>query len=623
MKTIIIDVETRSLLDLRKVGAARYARHLSTDTWCVGYAVDDDPVQLWLPSEPVPPAIIEAAADPDCVFVAHNAGFERAILTHILVQRPHYGWPAIPVERWRCTMAMCLALALPPKLKKVAAVLGLKHQKADDKIAHQMAMPRRPRGSEDPTGIHWFDDLERRQMLYDYCRQDIETERELFRILPPLVSAEQNLWCLDQVINDRGFYTDGALIEKAIAISAAAERAVQDELQQLTGGAIETANQVDKIIAWLATHDCVVTDLQKSTLAHALRRTNLSPDVRRMLELRREAAHSAANKFPAMQAWRCPDGRIRGAFKFHGAATGRWSAGGPQPQNFRKEVDNIAAKFDAVMAGDLDKVKQLGAPLEVVGDISRAAICAPPGYHLVHGDYSAIESRATAWITDERTKLAQWKKFDDSGDPHDEPYYQLGRALGFPEETARAYGKIADLAFGYGGGINAYKRFAPEDDTTSDLEIENYKRIWRAQHPQTVQFWHGIERTAVNAVHHPLTIVRYGRLFLECRPLHEIPFLFIKLPSGRELAYPFVKLIRNARGNVAVSFMDNQLGKWVEVRQGRGVWGGTFIENIVQGIARDHLAAALRRLEAAGYPVVLHVHDGIACEVLDGAGNVR
>ena len=623
MKTVIIDVETRSCLDLRRVGAAKYARHPTTGIWCAGYARGDEPVRIWLPDEAVPPAIIEAAADPDCVFVSHNANFETAIWEHILA--PRYGWPNVAIEKWRCTMAMALALALPPKLKKLATVLSLPHQKADDKIMRQMAMPRRPRGDEDPAGTYWFDVPERLKQLYDYCKADVACERELFQRLPPLIPAEQELWQLSEVINTRGFYCDGELIQKAIAIAEASERAIQVELAQITGGAIETPNQVDKIIAWLAAHDCVVTDLQKSTLAHALRRTNLSPEVRRVLELRHEAAHAAANKFPTMQAWRCVDGRIRGAFKFHGAATGRWSANGPQPQNYRREVDNVAAKFDAVMAGDLEKVKQLGSPLEVVGDISRAAICAPPGYHLVHGDYSAIESRATAWIAGERDKLAQWKRFDETGDPHDEPYFTLGKAMGFPDETARAHGKLGDLAFGFGGGINAYKRFAPEDDTTSDLQVEVFKRTWRERHPQTVQFWYGVERAAVDAVRRPLTIIPYGRLKLECRPLSEVPFLFIRLPSGRELAYPFAKLIRNARGNAAVTFMDNAIitGGWTEYRPGRGAWGGVFTENIVQGIARDHLAAALRRLEAAGYPVVLHVHDGIACEVPDGVGNVR
>jgi DNA polymerase len=136
-KTAIVDCETRSVLDLRRVGAAKYARHPSTDVWCIVYAAGDGPVELWLPHEPVPPAIIEAAADPDYVLVSHNANFERMIWEHILA--PRYDWPNVAVAKWRCTMAMALALALPPKLKKLAAVLGLKHRKADDKIMRQMA----------------------------------------------------------------------------------------------------------------------------------------------------------------------------------------------------------------------------------------------------------------------------------------------------------------------------------------------------------------------------------------------------------------------------------------------------------------------------------------------------
>jgi DNA polymerase len=614
---VTLDAETRSLLDLRKVGAARYARHPSTDVWCVGYAIDDQPVQIWLPGEPVPPAIIEAAANPNCNFVAHNAGgFEYPILEHILT--PRYSWPNIPIERWHCTMTMGLVIGLPSKLKKIAAVAKLKHQKADDKVMRLMTKPRRPRVGEDPKGTYWFDDPKHQQALRAYCKQDVECEHELYHWLPPLSPALQEQWCVSETIGDRGFHIDRLLLDKAITIAVADERAVQDELRQITGGKIETTHQVEKIIAWLAAHDCVVTDLQKSTLAHALRRTNLSPEVRRVIQLRQDAAHTSARKMQTLRDWCCLDGRVRGAFVFHKATTGRWASLGPQIQNLRRETENTAAKFSAVMSGDLVVVRALGAPMEVVGDIARAAPCAAPGYRLVSHDFSAIESRFTAFIADETDKLARRKQFDRSGDPRDEPYFQEGIAIGRSEKTARQYGKVADLAFGYGGGINAFKNLAPEDDTTSDLEIENYKRAWRARHPNTVQFWHGIERAAINAVHRPLTVVRYGRLFLECRPLHEIPFLFIKLPSGRELPYPFVKLIRNSRGFPAVSFMDNQLGKWVEVRGGRGVWGGTFTENIVQALARDALAAAMMRLEANGYPVVLHVHDQIVCELANG-----
>jgi DNA polymerase len=355
-QVVVVDFETRSVLDLKKVGAERYAVHPTTDVWCAAFAVDDGLVQLWLSGDLVPEAIITAAADPNCVLVAHNAGFERAILRHILT--PRYGWPEIPIERWCCTMARCLALALPPKLAAVAKALSLPQQKADASIVAVMSKPRLPRGAEDPAGIYWHDDLEHRQALYDYCKQDVETERALDRRLLPLSASEQQLWGLDQIINDRGFYTDGGLIEAAIGIATAAERAVQDELRQITGNEIETTNQRDKLLAWLAVRGCVVEDLQKPTVAHALRRTNLSPEVRRVLELRREAAHASAKKMQALRTWRHVDGRVRGAFKYHGAATGRWSAGGPQPQNFRRESENTEAKLAAVMTSSLDEVRR-------------------------------------------------------------------------------------------------------------------------------------------------------------------------------------------------------------------------------------------------------------------------
>jgi DNA polymerase bacteriophage-type len=322
------------------------------------------------------------------------------------------------------------------------------------------------------------------------------------------------------------------------------------------------------------------------------------------------AAHASANKFQALQNWRCLDGRVRGAFKYYGASTGRWSGSGPQPQNFRRESENTAAKFAAVMSDDIEKVRALGPPIEIVGDIARVAICAPPGHHLLIRDFSSIESRILAWIADQLDKVEQWAEFDRSGDANHDPYVVIGRALGHPEAVARQFGKIADLAFGYQGGLGAYANFAPEDDTASDAQIQAYKQAWRDRHPQIVQFWYGIDRAAIMAVAQPGREVRYGRLSLQAEPRDDNVFLFIALPSGRHLAYPFCTLITNRFGRPAVQFMDNALIT--------GAYGGMWTANIVSGIARDFLADAMTRLDAAGYPVVLHVHDEIVVEVADG-----
>jgi DNA polymerase len=238
------------------------------------------------------------------------------------------------------------------------------------------------------------------------------------------------------------------------------------------------------------------------------------------------------------------------------------------------------------------------------------------------GDFSGIESRVLAWLAGEATKLAMWSRFDATGDAADDPYFILGRQLGFAPDIARALGKIADLAFGYGGGVAAFKNFAPKDHGYSDDAIDGFKHAWRREHPRTTQFWYGLGRAAVSAVQSGRQIA-YGRLTLRCEHIKNVPFLFLTRPSGRAISYPFARLIRTDRGDIAVSFMDNNpLTGWAEYRPGRGAWGGTYAENATQGVSRDLLAEAMVRLEAAGYPVVLHVHDEISAELPEGTGGL-
>jgi hypothetical protein len=256
--------------------------------------------------------------------------------------------------------------------------------------------------------------------------------------------------------------------------------------------------------------------------------------------------------------------------------------------------------------------------MSVVGDITRALISAAPGHRLIAADFSGIESRLTAWISGQQDKLNRWAKFDRTGDPHDEPYSILGKTLGVAPAQARTIGKTADLAFGYMGGVGAWKKLAPDDDTSTDAEIKRRQKAWQRAHPNIVKFWGRLNRAAIQAVRKPHTVMTCGRVAFE----YDGMFLRMRLPSGRRLAYPFPKLRADDRGNLAVVFMDNAGGKWTECRRGDGAYGGTWIENAVQAVARDLFAGAMPRLEAAGYPIVLHVHDEIVCEVPDGIGNV-
>ena len=612
--TLRYDIETRSRVDLPTVGTAKYAADPSTEILCLAYAVEDEPVRLWVPDwvaekigaplEPVPSVFFEAAVNPNWMVEAHNASFEIA---HSPILESRYGFPAIPLEQRRCSMAMAYAAALPGALEKAVDALGLPFPKDKEgqALMRRMSKPR-PDGS-------WIEDAESLKRLCVYCQRDVEAERVLSKALLPLIADEQKLWVLDHTVNTRGFGVDAPLLEAAQRVVTKTEAKLQADFRELTG--LDSTNQTAKFIDWLGAHDCAVDDVQKGTLGHALRRKGLTPDVRRAIELRLQLAHASAVKIEALLAWRGADDRVRGTLKFHGASTGRWVGSGPQPQNFKRDSDGVDAKIAAVMAGGAG----LDSPVEAVGDIARAMIVAAPGHRLMIGDFSGVESRVLAWISGQQSKLDMWEKFDRTGALADDPYYILGRACGLAEDIARAKGKICDLAFGYMGSFGAWKAQAPDGDLSTDEDIERYKKSWRTRHPRTVAFWRGVNDKAIAAVRTPGKVFEYGRL----RFVRDGNFLRIMLPSGRALSYPFPRIGRDKYGNTSVFFKDASGGKWVDCHFGQGAYGGLWAENVVSAIARDLLAGAMLRLDAAGYPIVLTVHDEIVAEVPDGFGSLE
>jgi DNA polymerase len=556
---------------------------------------------------------------------AFNDQFERLLEQHILSVR--YGFPVVPIERHRCLQAAALAHALPGSLDGAASALKLAVQK--DITAHrvmlQMARPRRSRKGEDPEGVYWFDDPERRQQLYGYCKQDVVTERELHKHVPFLESNEQALWILDQQINDRGVYIDAPLLDAALRIAEQGRAEIDVELSKITEGEIDSVHQVGRLLEWLNTHGAKLKNIGKGSLEKEL--TNGLPDItRRVIQLRLDGAHAAANKLSTMRAWLNGDSRARGTLKFHGASTGRWSSYGIQLQNLKRPiVDDIDPAIDAVASGNLERLrKDYPRPISVIGDVTRAMICAAPGHRLIAGDLSGIESRVTAWVSGQQSKLDMWAKFDRTGDPKDEPYYIIGRMMGVPEEFFRSIGKTADLAFGFMGSIGAWKKLAP-DDGASDEVIKQRQYRWRDLHPHTVAFWRAIDSKAIAAVGAPGRRIKFQRPEWQHIAFEsDGTFLFMYLPSSRKIAYPFPQLRTDPeRNTVSIVFMDTGLHGWRECRNGAGAYGGTWIENAVQAIARDIIADAMPRLEAAGYRIVLHVHDEIVAEVPDEFGSVE
>jgi DNA polymerase len=515
-------------------------------------------------------------------------------------------------------MAACLTVALPSSLKDASAALNLPIRKdmEGQRLMLKMAKPRKARSDEDPRGgPYWHDESEKQSRLQRYCIRDVEVERAASKAVPPLTADEQALWELDARINEHGFYTDGVLLDAARRVVIQADRALQTEFSTLTG--LNSTNQIDRFIAWLAEHHCDVTDIQKGTLKNTLRRKDLAPEARRAIELRLQLAHASATKVNALLAWRGADGRVRGTFQFHGAGTGRWSGHGPQPHNFKRDGEGTDTKIAAILAGGA----RLDSPVEAVGDTIRAMVCAAPGHRLFIGDFSGIESRVLAWAAEEQSKIDLWKQFDETGDPDDDPYVTNGRDFGHPESTVRAYGKIGDLAFGFGGGVGSWKNFAPEDDDADETKIKQYRDAWRQRHPQTKRFWRQLDYAATHAIRHPGVTFSANRFPYR----YEAPFLQVELPSGRSISYPFAEIMPepDRYGKPRATFLDNARGKFEPCNFGHGAWSGIWCENVVSGVARDLLAAAMRRLKAAGYQIVLHVHDEIVCEVPDGFSSLE
>src|SRR5262249_33147927 len=252
-------------------------------------------------------------------------------------------------------------------------------------------------------------------------------------------------------------------------------------------------------------------------------------EARRVIELRLDGAHAAANKFETMLAW-TNDNRIHGAFKYHGASTGRWTSLGVQLQNLKRPlVEDMGAAIEAVSTGDYDHLRRLyPQPMAIVGDVARATIRAKPGSRLITADFSGVESRVTAWLSGQQSKLDRWARFDYTKNPGDEPYFILGHNVcRLPREQAREKGKTADLAFGYMGGEGAWRKLAP-DDPSSSAEIKTYQEAWRNAHPATVRFWGNINRAAIKAVQNPGEAIRCNERIVF---RHEDAFLRMRLPT--------------------------------------------------------------------------------------------
>jgi DNA polymerase len=621
MREVTWDIETFSQINLKEHGAYIYAAHASTSVHFMCYAVDDGEVQVWKPGDLPPEPFVNPTA---YKFVSDNWTFENAILRHILI--PQHGFVPIPIAHQDCAQRLAAANAYPFELGLRCEALGLPYRK-DPEARRAMLRLSRPQTAkkrkkpEDPaTREH---DL---ALLLERCKNDVRATRAAYHSprLRPLLPEERAQLLLDATINDRGIGANIPFLEAVRTLAVQERNAVNVRLNELSAGLITSIDQVARIKNAINARGHAMTTLGKrsvsATLAH-------EPDayVRELLELRQRGAYASVRAAKRLLAYAdAGDGRIRGWGRIYGAGPGRWTSPGPQLHNLRRnDAEFPASLIDALLAGDHAELARWGNPLAVAAQLSRAALCAKPGHILMCADFGAIESRINAWLAGESWKLSVYRNYDTTGDKSHEPYRviaaQMLRKNSVDLVTAeRQLGKNAELACGFGGSVGAWRRIAG-DDGRSDAEVLAIIRQWRDAHPAIRAFWHDLAQAARVAIRVP------GQPILVApapRPPIIATFdgyaLTLTLPSGRTIVYPGAHLTPSTKfedGDPDIEFMDNARAQWKPVR----AWFGTLVENVVQGTARDLLAAALLRFEARGLPVVFHCHDEVVIEVPEGS----
>lgn len=620
MEHLSVDFETRSTVDLTRTGVYPYAAHEDTSIICMAYAFGDGPVRVWRAGERWPREI-DLWVTEGKPLRAHNAQFERIMWRECLIRM--FGSvqtvPVIPrLEQWHCTAAEAAAMALPRHLKGLSRVLNVDEQK--DPEGHDLMLRMcKPRSVDEDGTIHWWDEEspERLEKLIEYCKQDVRAERACAKKLRRLYEQERQVYLVDQRINDRGVKLDLPLIRSAQELVEEGTQAANAELAEVTDGEVTKVTQVARLTGWLQDQGLDIDNIQKATLRDVLEDSILEPDVERAIQLRQAAGKSSNAKLDAMLRCVCDDGYARGLLLYHGASTGRWSGKLIQPQNLpRPTVKDVEQYIPAVLDGSL--LEEHEDPLEVVSSMLRSMMVSSDGCRFLSGDFSQIEARITGWY---------------GGEPYGDMEYErmassiFGVPLEEVTEEQRQVGKVAILGAGFQMGPDLYQDMVKEwtgldiSYTLAQRAIDTY----RTDKSGVQSFWYEVEEMARRAVKAPGDVMYAGRPPAQVAFVVRGQFLWCVLPSGRPLAYalPKVEVKPTPWGDMkeAVTYcgVNGYTRKWERM----STYGGHLTENVVQGTARDVMAEAMLKLEDAGYPLVLSVHDELVADVPEGEGSLE
>ena len=607
MKTLSIDIETFSPEPLAKCGVYRYSQAPEFEVLLFGYSVDSGPVQVvdLAAGERIPADVLAALTDPAVSKWAFNAQFERVCLSRYL------GYPVgryLDPDSWYCTMVWSATLGLPLSLEGVGAVLGLEKQKLKEgkDLVRYFCTPANARDGSTFRRLP-ADAPEKWAAFKAYNLRDVETEMSIQQKLSrfPVSPEEWDNYHLDQRINDRGILLDRTLVSQAIRCDERFKRTHLEQARSVTG--LENPNSPAQLKAWLAEKGVEAESLSKASVLELL--FHAEGEVELALSLRQELAKSSVKKYTAMESVVCPDDRARGLIQFYGAnRTGRFAGRLIQVQNLpQNHLPDLKQARTLVRDGRFDAVELLydSVPL-VLSELIRTAFIPKPGCRFFVADFSAIEARVIAWIAGE-----QWRQevFAQGGDIYCASASQMFHVPVVKHGVngyLRQKGKIAELALGYGGSVGALKAMGALNYGLTEEELKPLVDAWRQSNPRIVKFWWDVDRAATTCVRDRVAAETHGIRFF-----YQSGMMFIALPSGRKLVYVKPKMGVNRYGSESVTYEGvGEQKKWLRLES----YGPKFVENIVQATARDILVEAMRRLEAAGCQIVMHVHDEVVIE---------
>ena len=607
---IHLDFETYSSVDIKESGNYNYVNSPDFEPLLLAYAIDDEPVEIidFALGDSLPDEIIELLKDPSVEKHAHNATFERLCLKRMGIN--------IHPREWYCSMAKSAYCGLPLSLDEVSKALDIRNKKltSGKELIKYFCVPCKPTkingGRTRNFPVH---NMEKWKMFTEYCKMDVEAEREIEGYLAryEVPEFERQVYILDAKINDKGVKFDTHMAEKALEIADNYKAEVTKELMDSTGMDNPKSQQQVKKYLYAVTGK-MVESLNKEVYDSVLEQLHDNPEARRVLEGWKILNKTSISKYEAMMAIAAPnDQRGRGLFQYYGAnRTGRFAGRLVQLQNLaRMKIDHIAAAREAIKSNNTAFLSLMYDEdlISVLSQLLRSAIIADEGKVLMAADFSAIESRVLAYCAGEDWKL---EVFRTHGKIYEAtasrmfhiPLEQIGK-----DSEYRQKGKVADLSLGYQGSVNALTKMAGNLPMT-DEEKEETVRLYRKANPNIVGMWKKINDTALAAVHfcQPFDSGYRGMIFD-----YDGLSMTIQLPSGRKLYYHKPRIKQGKYGAVLCYWgMNQETKRWEEV----DTYGGKLVENIVQAISRDILCYTMLELDKKGFELVLHVHDEVVAE---------